>query len=187
MNNIKKGIYIQWNEDIYKVIDFLHVKPGKGFAFIKTKLKNVITGNILEYNFSSRHKLKIAKIEFSFYKYLYKEKCFFYFMNETTYDQIQIEKKLIKNTEFLKEGMRVSLFFHIKNNEEKSFLFLKMPPTIILRVKYTESVKKGDTINNSNKIAVLETGSKLLVPSFINIGDFLKINIENESYIERIR
>ncbi|WP_185864450.1 elongation factor P [Blattabacterium cuenoti] len=187
MNNIKKGIYIQCNGNIYKVIDFLHVKPGKGYPFIRTKLKNVITENILEYNFSSKHQLKIAKINSYFYKYLYKDKFFFYFMNDHTYDQIQIEKKLIKNIKFLKEGTKVCLFFHIIDNEKKDFLFLKMPTTVILKVKFTENMKKGDTINNTNKIAILETGTKLLVPSFINIGDLLKINTENESYIERIR
>ncbi|WP_185872206.1 elongation factor P [Blattabacterium cuenoti] len=184
---IKKGLYIQWNKEVYKIIDFLHVKPGKGYAFIRTKLKNIITGNILENNFSSKHKIKEVKVESNFYQYLYKEKNFFYFMNEINYDQIQIEKKLIKNIDFLKEGMRITIFFHIKNEKEKIFLFLKMPSTVILKVKHTEIVKKGYTINNTNKIAILETGIKLLVPSFIDIGDFVKINTDNRSYIERIR
>ncbi|WP_041178399.1 elongation factor P [Blattabacterium sp. (Blaberus giganteus)] len=187
--NIRKGLYIQWNEEIYKIIDFLHVKPGKGYAFFRTKLKNLITGHVLENNFSAKHKLKKVQIEFDSYRYLYKEINIFYFMNERTYDQIQIEIKLIKNTniEFLKEGMKVKIFFHVKNEKEKIFLFLKMPSTVIFKVEHTESVKKGDTINNSNKIAVLETGTRLLVPSFIDIGEFVKINIENKSYIERVR
>ncbi|WP_238784158.1 hypothetical protein [Blattabacterium cuenoti] len=110
-------------------------------------------------------------------------------MSEITYDQIQIEEKLIKNKniELLKEGMKINIFFHVKNRKEKNFLFLKIPTTLILKVEKTESVKKGDTINNTNKIAVLETGTKLLVPSFIKIGEFVKINTENRSYIERIR
>ncbi|ACY40073.1 elongation factor P [Blattabacterium sp. (Blattella germanica) str. Bge] len=185
--NIRKGLHIQWNKEVYKIIDFLHVKPGKGYAFVRTKLKNLVTGHVLENNFSAKHKLKEVKVESNFYRYLYKEKDFFYFMNEINCDQIQIEKKLIKNIEFLKEGMKITIFFHVKNEKEKIFLFLKIPSTVILKVKHTEFVKKGDTINNTNKIAVLETGTRLLVPSFIDIGEFVKINTEHRSYIERIR
>ncbi|WP_185867127.1 elongation factor P [Blattabacterium cuenoti] len=187
--NIKKGLYIQWNKEIYKIIDFLHVKPGKGYAFVRTKLKNLITGHILENNFSAKHKLKEVTIESSLYRYLYKERNIFCFMSENTYEQIQIEERLIKNIniEFLKEGMKITIFFHVINEKEKIFLFLKMHSTIILKVEHTEYVKKGDTINNSNKIAVLETGARLLVPSFIDIGELIKINTENRSYIERVR
>ncbi|WP_185869015.1 elongation factor P [Blattabacterium cuenoti] len=184
--NIRKGLYIQFNKEIYKIIDFLHVKPGKGYAFIRTKLKNMVTGSIIENNFSSRSKLQEVRIEYNFYQYLYKKKNCIYFMDEINCNQIQIKEKLIKNVDLLKEGMRVSIFFHIKNEKEKIFLFLKMPSTVILKVKHTEIVKKGDTINNTNKIAVLETGTKLLVPSFIKIGEFVKINTEHRSYIERI-
>ncbi|WP_185862122.1 elongation factor P [Blattabacterium cuenoti] len=185
--NIRKGMHIQWNKEVYKIIDFLHVKPGKGYAFIRTKLKHLGTGHLLNNNFSSKHKLKEIKVESNFYRYLYKEKNFFHFMNEITYEQIQIvEKKLIKNIEFLKEGMKITIFFHIKKEKEKIFLLLKMPSTVILKVKNTEFVKKGDTVNKTNKIAVLETGTKLLVPSFINIGELVRINTEHKSYIERI-
>jgi translation elongation factor P len=185
--NIKKGLYIQWNNELFKVIDFLHVKPGKGYPFFRIKLKNLITGHVLENNFSAKKKLKKVQIESNSYRYLYKEKNIFHFMNESSYDQIQIEEKLIKNIEFLKEGMIVSIFFHIKNEKEKIFLFLKMPTTVILKVEQTEFFRKGDSINHTNKIAVLETGTNLLVPSFIEIGEFIKINTENKSYIERVR
>ncbi|BAM99860.1 elongation factor P [Blattabacterium cuenoti] len=186
---IRKGLYIQWNKEIFKIIDFLHVKPGKGYAFVRTKLKNILTGHVLENKFSSKCKLKKVKIEFYSYRYLYKEKDIFHFMNDSTYDQIQIEERLIKNIniEFLKEGMKIPIFFHVKSEKEKIFLFLKMPSTVILKVVQTESVKKGDTINNTNKIVVLETGTRLSVPSFIKIGELLKINTKNRSYIERMR
>ena len=186
--NIKKGLHIQWNKKVYKIIDFLHVKQGKGYPFIRTKLKNLLTGNIIENNFSTKKKLNKVQIEAILYKYLYKEKSFLYFMNKKNYEQIQIEKRLMQNNiEFLKEGMEITIFFHIKNDKEKQFLFFKIPTTVVLKVKHTECIKKGDTINNSNKISILETGKKLLVPAFIDIGDFIKINTENESYIERIR
>lgn len=186
---IKKGLYIQWNKEIFKIIDFLHVKPGKGYAFVRTKLKNLVTGHVLENNFSEKHKLKKVKIESDLYRYLYKEKNIFHFMNDSTYDQIQIEENLIKNIniEFLKEGMKIPIFFHVISEKEKIFLFLKILSTVILKVEQTEYVKKGDTINNINKIVVLETGTRLLVPSFIDKGDFVKINTENRSYIERVR
>ncbi|WP_185852129.1 elongation factor P [Blattabacterium cuenoti] len=187
--NIRKGLYIQWNKEIFKIIDFLHVKPGKGYAFVRTKLKNLVTGYVLENNFSAKYKLKKVKIESHSYRYLYKERNIFYFMNDKTYDQIQIEKKSIKNIniEFLKEGIKIPIFFHVKSEKEKIFLFLKIPSTIILKVEQTGYVKKGDTINNTNKIVVLETGTKLLVPSFIDTGDFVKINTENKSYMERVK
>ncbi|WP_185863234.1 elongation factor P [Blattabacterium cuenoti] len=187
--NIRKGLYIQWNKEIFKIIDFLHVKPGKGYAFIRTKLKNLVTGHVLENNFSSKHKLKKVEIEYHYYKYLYKERNIFYFMDDSTYDQIQIEKKSIRNTniEFLKEGVKIPIFFHVKSEKEKIFLFFKIPSTVILEVKQTEYVKKGDTINNTNKLIILETGTRLLAPSFLKIGDFVKINTENRSYIERIK
>ncbi|AWU43514.1 elongation factor P [Blattabacterium sp. (Cryptocercus kyebangensis)] len=185
--NIKKGLYILHNNEIYKIIDFLHVKPGRGYAFVRTKLKNIITGHILENNFSAKHKIKKEKIESDSYCYLYRYGNLFHFMNTKSYDQIQIEKKLMKNIEFLKEGMKFTIFFHVKNKNNKIFLFIKIPPTVILKVKYTESVKKGDTINNASKIAVLETENKLLVPLFIDSGEYIKINTDSKSYIERVR
>ncbi|QIK16461.1 elongation factor P [Blattabacterium sp. DPU] len=187
--NIKKGLHIQWKNEIFKIIDFLHVKPGKGYAFIRTKLKNLITGHIIENNFSAKYKLKKVQIESHFYRYLYKGKNTFYFINDSTYDQIQIEKRLIKNVniEFLKEGMIISIFFHVKSEKEKIFLFFKIPSTVILKVEETENVKKGDTVNNVNKVVILETGTRLLVPSFIKRGDFVKINTVNKSYVERVR
>ncbi|AEU09107.1 elongation factor P [Blattabacterium sp. (Cryptocercus punctulatus) str. Cpu] len=184
--NIKKGLYILHNNnDIYKIIDFLHVKPGKGYAFIRTKLKNIMTGHILEINFSAKHKIKKEKIEIESYRYLYRCQNLYYFMNIKNYDQIQIEKNY-KNIEFLKEGIEFTIFFHVKNNN-KIILFIKNNPTVILKVKYTESVKKGDTINKANKIAILETKTKLLVPTFINSGEYIKINTDSKSYIERVR
>ncbi|WP_185860699.1 elongation factor P [Blattabacterium cuenoti] len=187
--NLKKGLYIQWNNEIFKIIDFLHVKPGKGYAFIRTKLKNLVTGHIVENNFSAKYKLKKVQIESYLYRYLYKKRNIFHFINDNNYDQIQIEEKLIKNINigFLKEGMKISIFFHIKSEKEKIFLFLKIPSTVILKVKKTEYIKKGDTINKTNKTVILETGTKLLVPSFIYIGDLIKINTKNRSYIERVR
>ncbi|WP_185852758.1 elongation factor P [Blattabacterium cuenoti] len=186
--NIRKGLHIQHNKEIYKVIDFLHVKPGKGYAFVRTKLKNMITGHILENNFSAKHRVKEAKIVSDLYQYMYRDGEIFYFMNTTNYNQIQIDKKLIKNhADFLKEGIRLTIFFHVRSDNNQIALFLKMPPTVILKVKYTEKVRKIDTINTSSKISILETGAKLLVPLFINTGEYIKINTDRKSYIERIR
>ncbi|WP_185881887.1 elongation factor P [Blattabacterium cuenoti] len=186
--NIRKGLHIQYNDEVYKIIDFLHVKPGKGYAFIRTKLKNMITGHVLENNFSAKHRVKEAKIVSELYQYLYRDGDIFYFMNTKNYDQIPIDKKLIKNhTDFLKEGIKLTIFFHVKSDNNQIALFVKMPPTVILQVKYTEKVRKKDTINTSSKIAILETEAKLLVPLFINTGEHIKINTDSKSYIERVR
>lgn len=186
--NIRKGLHIQYNNEVYKIIDFLHVKPGKGYAFVRTKLKNLITGHILENNFSAKHRVKEAKIVSDLYQYLYRDVDIFYFMNTTNYNQIPIDKKLIKNhIDFLTEGIKLTIFFHVKSDNNQITLFLKMPPTVILKVRYTEKVRKIDTINTSSKIAILETEAKLLVPSFINSGEYIKINTDSKSYIERVR
>ncbi|WP_185866575.1 elongation factor P [Blattabacterium cuenoti] len=186
--NIRKGLHIQYNNEVYKILDFLHVKPGKGYPFVRTKLKNLMTGHILENNFSAKHKVKEVKIVSDLYQYLYRDGEIFYFMNTINYNQIPIDKKLIKNhTDFLKEGIKLTIFFHIKSDNNQIVLFLKMPPTVILKVKSTEKVRKKDTINTSNKISILETGAKLLVPLFINSGEYIKINTDRKSYIERIR
>ncbi|WP_185882406.1 elongation factor P [Blattabacterium cuenoti] len=184
--HIKKGLYIKYNNEIYKVIDFMHVKPGKGDAFMRTKLRHVINQNILEQNFPSKHKIPEVEVKSKIYIFLYKIKQLFYFMNIENYQTIQIDNIFMKNIEFIKEGMNFYIYFQIENNI-KRILCIKMPSTVILQIKDTISVKKGDIIQKSSKIAILETLNTLLVPVFINAGEFIKINTYKKSYIERIK
>lgn len=181
-SNIRKGLCIILNNDIYKIIDFLHVKPGKGSAFIRTKLKNLNNGHILENKFPSGHKIESIKIFSYLYQYLYKDINGFYFMNLDDYNQICISKSFIKYPQFMKEGIHISITYRMDNETP---LFIKMPNTLTLKVIYTEPAIKGDTINTSTKEAILETGAKIQVPIFINIGEYIKVNIENNLYLER--
>ncbi|WP_185872744.1 elongation factor P [Blattabacterium cuenoti] len=183
--HIQKGLYLKYNNEIYKVIDYMHVKPGKGDAFIRTKLRHVINNNILENNFPSKHRIREVEVKSKIYRFLYKTKNLFYFMNIENYQTITIDNILMKNIEFLKEGMNFYIYFKIENNI-KTILCIKMPSTVILQVQETMPVKKGDVIQKSSKIAILETKNKLLVPVFINTGEFIKINTYKKSYIERI-
>ncbi|WGH26847.1 MAG: elongation factor P [Candidatus Bostrichicola ureolyticus] len=182
--DIKKGLCLLLNDEIYKVIEFLHVKPGKGSAFIRTKLKHLITGHILENTFPSGHKIENVRIETRTYKYLYRDKTLFYFMNVTNYDQIFLDKKVINNYQFLKEGFTVKIIFIADNDIP---LYVDMPHNVILKVIYTEPCIKGDTITNATKPAKLENGVTVQVPLFINIGEYIKVNIEKCSYIERYK
>ncbi|BAO66324.1 elongation factor P [Candidatus Karelsulcia muelleri] len=183
-SNIKKGLCIIFNNEIYKIIEFLHVKPGKGPAFIRTKLKNFITGRIIENNFISGHKIKEINLEYKIYIFLYKNKINYYFMNIKDYNQISIEKKYIKKYKFLKSGQEVIIIY--KENNKTPF-YVKIPSKVILKVIDTEIALKGDTVTNTNKYVKLETGLIIQVPLFINIGDNIKINTENSMYIERIK
>lgn len=181
-SNIKKGLCINFNNDIYKVLEFLHVKPGKGSAFIRTKLKNLTNGRIIENTFSAGHKIEEIKLISYLHQYLYKDIDGFHFMNLQDYNQIHIPKKLIKFPQFLKEGIKLMITYRL---DYEIPLFVDMPNNIVLKVIYTEPAIKGDTINNSSKLAILETGVKIQVPLFINIGELIKVNVQNGLYLER--
>ena len=179
---IKKGICIDHNHDIYKVTDFLHVKPGKGAAFVRTTLKSVTTGKVLDQTFPSGHKIDIVRVERREYQYLYTDDTGINFMNTETFDQIALAEGLIDNPQFLKEGMMVSVLFH---SEKDLPLMAEMPASEWYAVTYSEPGVKGDTATNASKPAKLETGAEVRVPLFINEGDVIRINLETGEYLER--
>lgn len=181
-SSIRKGLCINFNHDIYKVLEFLHVKPGKGPAFIRTKLKSLTNGRIIENTFPARHKIESINLISYLHQYLYKDIDGFHFMNLEDYNQIYITKNLIKFPQFLKEGIKLMITYRL---DYEIPIFVDMPNNIILKVIYTEPAIKGDTVNNSSKQATLETGVKIQVPLFINIGELIKVNIETGLYIER--
>jgi len=183
--DIKNGLTINFKNGLYAVVQFQHVKPGKGPAFVRTKLKNIETGKVIDNTFSSGAKLDIVRIERRPYQYLYKDDTGLIFMNNETYDQIPIDGKLITGIEFLKEGMNVDIVFHADN--EKA-LFGELPPQVTLEVTYTEPGVKGDTTSTTvMKSATLETGAEINVPLFINIGDKIKVDTVESTYIERVK
>ena len=183
-SDIRKGLCIKYNHDIYKVIEFLHVKPGKGPAFVRTKLKSVTNGKVLDNTFPSGHKIEEVKVVTSQYQFLYNDTDHFHFMNTDDYNQITVQEVILDSSQFLKEGEIVTVLI---NTEDGSTLSVEMPQNVTLEISSTEPGVKGNTATNATKPAILETGAKINVPLFINEGDKIKIDPEKGSYIERVK
>ncbi len=183
-SDIRKGLCIKYSNDIYKIIEFLHVKPGKGPAFVRTKLKSVTTGKVIDNTFPSGHKIEDVKVMTSQYQFLYNDSENYHFMHNEDFNQITVLKEKIDFPELLKEGENVSI---IVNSEDNAILSVDMPLSVVLEVVHTEPGVKGNTATNATKPAKLETGVTVNVPLFINEGDKLKIDTEKSQYIERIK
>jgi elongation factor P len=183
-SDIRKGLCIKYNNDIYKIIEFLHVKPGKGPAFVRTKLKSVTSGKVLDNTFSAGHKIEDIRVETQKYQFLYSEGDQYNFMNTDDYNQIAVEKSVLDAPELMKEGEMVSISI---NTEDGMPLSADMPASVVLEVTHTEPGVKGNTATNATKPATVETGATINVPLFINEGDKIKVETEKGSYIERVK
>ena len=183
-SDIRNGLCIRYNQDIFKIIEFLHVKPGKGPAFVRTKLKSVTTGKVIDNTFSAGHKIEDVRVETHKFQYLYPEGDQFHFMNVEDYNQITINKAAIENPGLMKEGEVVTV---IINSEDEMPLSVEMPNSVILEVTATEPGIKGNTATNATKPAIVETGATIMVPLFINEGDKIKIETTKGTYKERVK
>jgi len=183
-SDIRKGLCIKYSNDIYKIVEFLHVKPGKGPAFVRTKLKSVTTGKVIDNTFASGHKIEDIRVETNKYQFLYNDGEGYHFMNTEDYNQIIVNKNNIDSPNFLKESEMVTISI---NTEDGMPLSVDMPASVILDVTHTEPGVKGNTATNATKPATLETGAKINVPLFINEGDKIKIDTSKGSYIERVK
>ncbi|MCF6279794.1 MAG: elongation factor P [Flavobacteriaceae bacterium] len=183
-SDIRNGLCIKFNNDIYKVIEFLHVKPGKGPAFVRTKLKSVTNGKVVDNTFPAGRKLEDVRVETHKFQYLYADGDTFHFMNTQDYDQITLEKSVLDAPDLLKEGEIVTV---IINSEDNMPLSVEMPMSVILEVTHTEPGIKGNTATNATKPATVETGARINVPLFINEGDKIKITTEKGQYQERVK
>jgi len=183
-SDIRKGLCIRYNNDIYKIVEFLHVKPGKGPAFVRTKLKSVSTGRVIDNTFSAGHKIETIRVETSKYQFLYNDSETYHFMNNDDFNQIAIDPNLLENLDFLKEGEIVNISI---NSEDQIPLSVDMPSNVILKVIQTEPGVKGNTATNALKPATVETGAEVKVPLFINEGDKIKIDCSKGIYLERIQ
>ena len=182
--DIRNGLCIEFNNDLYTIIEFQHVKPGKGPAFVRTKLKSLTTGKVLDNTFPAGHKIQDVRIERRKYQFLYDEGELFHFMDTSNYEQISLQATMIGNPGLLKEGDNVEVLFHA---EKELPLLCEMASTVIMEVTYTEPGVKGDTATNTLKPATVETGAEVKVPLFINVGDRIKIDTSNNAYMERVR
>jgi elongation factor P len=182
--DIKNGLCIKFNDKLYQIIEFQHVKPGKGPAFVRTKMKAIETGKVIDNTFSAGHKIDIVRIENREYQYLYEESDYFIFMNNETFEQVSIPKSMVDKPGFLQEGMTCNILFHA---EEEAPLVVDLPMHIISEVTYTEPGIKGDTATNTMKPATISTGAEIKVPLFIDMGEVIKIDTRTGIYVERVK
>ena len=183
--DFKNGMCLMFKGEIYSIVSFLHVKPGKGPAFVRTKLKNVKTGRVIENTFNSGVKIDDVRVERRQYQYLYKDDLGLMIMNTETFEQISIPESMIENTDLMKEGQLLEISFHA---EEEIPLTAEMPANVELLVTQTIEGEKGNTASSTAlKPATLETGAEVMVPMFINEGDIIKVDTRDRSYKERVK
>ena len=181
--DFRNGLCIEYNNDLYSIVEFQHVKPGKGPAFVRTKLKNLTTGRVIDNTFNSGVKITTARIERRPYQFLYKDDLGYNFMNSSTFEQVSIEESLIDASQFLKDGLVVDILWHA---ETETILSCELPASVELMITYTEPGVKGDTATNTLKPATLETGAEIRVPLFIH-QEKIKVNTQTGEYIERVK
>ena len=183
-SDFRNGLCIEHNGELWTIVEFQHVKPGKGPAFVRTKLKNVKTGKVLSNTFTAGVKINVQRIENRSYQYLYNEGDLYHFMNTETFEQTFLNKELISAPELLKEGEIVQIACHA---ETDSPISCDMPTYVTLKVTYTEPGEKGNTATNTFKDAEVETGATVKVPLFINTGDLIKVDTRTGEYSERVK
>lgn len=183
-SEIRNGLCIELNNDIWSVVEFQHVKPGKGAAFVRTKLKSLSHGRVVDHTFSAGHKIFPVRVERRDYQYLYKDEFGYNFMNMETFEQVMLEEKMLERPGLLKEEMKIEILFH---SEKEIPLQIELPQYVNMEITYTEPGLKGDTATNAMKPATIETGLEIRVPLFINQGDKVKIDTRDASYVERVK
>jgi elongation factor P len=182
--DFRNGMCLDIDGTYYFIVEFLHVKPGKGPAFVRTKLRNVSTGRIIDKTWNSGVKVEEVRIERRPYQFLYKDEMGYNFMHPDTFEQISIPGETIEGVQFLKEGDTVEAMVHAAT---ETVLTCELPAHVVLEVTYTEPGVKGDTATNATKPATVETGAEVRVPLFINEGEKIEIDTRDGSYIGRVR
>ncbi|WP_321424988.1 elongation factor P [uncultured Bacteroides sp.] len=182
--DIKNGTCIRMDGKLYFCIEFLHVKPGKGNTIMRTKLKDVVSGRVIDRTFQVGFKLEDVRVERRPFQFLYKEGEDYIFMNQESYDQAPIAKELITGVDFLKEGNVVEV---VSDASTETVLFAELPVKVVLAITYTEPGLKGDTATNATKPATLETGATVRVPLFVNEGELIEVDTRDGSYQGRVK
>lgn len=183
--DFKNGLCIEFNNDLFTIVQFQHVKPGKGPAFVRTKLKSLTTGRVIDNTFTSGVKIDLANVERRPYTFLYSDEAGYNLMHTETFEQITVSKEIINAPEYLKEGQYVEVVYHADTDTPLS---CELPPHVVLEVTYTEPGLKGDTASSTAlKPATLETGATIQVPLFIAQGDKIKVDTRDKTYSERAK
>ena len=183
-SDIKNGFTFYHNGNVVSIVEFQHVKPGKGPAFVRTKFKDLSTGRVLSETFPSGHKIEEVRVERHKMQFLYSDDMGYHFMNNETYDQVALQENLMDNPGFLEEGMTVDVLF---DASAETPLTLDLPPHVELEITYTEPGVRGDTANNALKPATVASGAEIRVPLFINQGDTVKVDTRTGAYLERVK
>ncbi len=182
--DFKNGLCIEFNGEPYTIVEFQHVKPGKGGAFVRTKLKNLRTGRVIPNTFTAGEKIDIIRVERRQYQFLYADGDDYYFMHSETYEQISLPKDMIDAPQFLKEGMICDVTFLADNEQPIS---CELPTFVELEITYTEPGERGNTATNTLKPATVETGATVRVPLFVNTGEVVRIDTRTGDYVERVK
>lgn len=182
--DFKNGLCLEMNNDIYSIVEFQHVKPGKGAAFVRTKLKSLRSGKTLDKTFNAGEKVTTARVEKRPFQFLYADDMGYNFMNTETFEQISLEERLIERPKLLKDGQNVDILIH---DETETPLSVELPPFVELMITYTEPGIKGDTATNALKPAILETGATVMVPLFVEQDIMIKVDTRDGSYSERVK
>jgi elongation factor P len=180
-NDFRTGTTIELDGQVWRVVEFLHVKPGKGSAFVRTKLKSVQSGNVVEKTFRAGESVQQAILEKSNLQHTYVESGDYVFMDMTSFEETRLSVEQIgKGSKYLKEGMEVNVVFY-----NGKVLEVELPISITLKVTETDPGVKGDTASGGTKPAILETGAQVMVPLFISVGEMIKVDTRNDSYLGR--
>ncbi|HNW49283.1 MAG: elongation factor P [Bacteroidales bacterium] len=183
--DFKNGLCLDFNGKPCSIVWFQHVKPGKGGAFVKVKMRNLETGRILENTYNAGEKIDVISIERRPYQFLYKDDMGFNFMHTETFEQISLNPNLVDNADLMKEGQTVEMMFHA---DEERVLTCELPQFVEMEITYTEPAVKGDTAStNALKAATIETGAEIMVPLFINQGERIRVDTRDRSYYERCK
>ncbi len=182
-SDFKNGLIIQHKNNLWKIVEFLHVKPGKGSAFVRSKLKNIRTGQVVDETFRAGEKIEVVRVEARDYTYLYTDGNNYVFMDKETFDQINLSKAQVQDVlEFLMENINTTIAFNGDDPIE-----VRIPKHMNIQVTETDPGEKGNTAHGGSKRAILETGVSIQVPLFVQIGDTIRVDTKEKRYIERVK
>jgi elongation factor P len=182
--DFRNGLCLEYNHDLYIITDFQHVKPGKGPAFVRTKLKSLKTGRVIDNTFNAGVNITTARIEKHQFQFLYKDESGYNFMNTESFEQMNLEEKMVPQANLMKDGQLVDMLIHA---ETDTILSVELPAFVELRVTYTEPGLKGDTTNSPMKPAEVETGATIKVPLFIENDELIRVDTRSYEYYERVK
>ena len=182
-SDFRNGLTLVWNGDLWTIVEFQHVKPGKGGAFVRSKLKNVRTGRVLDNTFRAGEKVETARIERRPHQFLYADDLGLHFMNTDTYEQVMLNEEMVEGREFIKEGGIVDVMFHAETEQP---LTTQIPNHVEVRVVDTDPGLRGDTATGATKPATVESGAVVNVPLFVNEGDVIRVSTDTGEYQTRV-